>query len=73
MRQLPLHVGHGAEVKTAVIDTETLSVVPRTLVFERLGERLWRYATLEAPDALTEVRVDEYGLVETEEGGFVRR
>jgi hypothetical protein len=66
-------VGHGAEVKTAIIDTETLSVVPRTLVFERLGERFWRYTTLEAPDSLVEVRVDEHGLVESEEGGFERR
>lgn len=73
MRQLPLQVGHGAEVKTAVIDTETLSVVPRTLVFERLGERFWRYAPLDAPESLVEVRVDEYGLVESEEGGFERR
>jgi len=73
MRQLPLQVGHGAEVKAAVIDTETLSVVPRTLVFERLGERFWRYTTLEAPDVLVEVRVDEYGLVESEEGGYERR
>jgi hypothetical protein len=73
MRQLPLQVGHGAEVKTAVIDTETLSIVPRTLVLERLGERFWRYTTLEAPDSLVEVRVDEYGLVETEEGGYERR
>jgi len=47
--------------------------VPRTLVFERLGERFWRYTTLEAPDSLVEVRVDEHGLVESEEGGFERR
>jgi hypothetical protein len=73
IRQLPLHVGHGAEVKTAVIDTETLSVVPRTLLFERLDDRLWRYATLETPDAPIEVRVDEYGLVVAEEGGYERR
>ena len=73
MRHLPLLVGHAAEVKTAVIDTETLSVVPRTLLFERVGEASWRYTTLEAPDVLTEVRVDEYGLVEIEEGGYERR
>ena len=71
MRQLPLHVGHGAEVKTAVIDTETLSVVPATLVFERCGETAWRYTDLSG--TLVEVAVDEYGLVVAEAGGFVRR
>ena len=71
MRQLPLLVGHGAEVKTAVIDTETLSVLPRTLVFERCGDTAWRYTNL-AGD-LVDVTVDEYGLVVSETGGFVRR
>ena len=72
MRQLPLQVGHGAEVKTAVIDAETLGVVPAVLRFERLGESSWRYTPGPETD-MVEVAVDDYGLLVDEPGRFVRQ
>ena len=72
MRQLPLQIGHGAEVKTAVIDAETLGVVPAVLRFERLGESIWRYTP--GPDTdMVEVVVDDHGLLLDEPGRFVRQ
>jgi hypothetical protein len=72
MRQLPLQIGHGAEVKTAVIDAETLGVVPAVLRFERLGESNWRYTPLPGAE-MVEVVVDDFGLLLDEAGRFIRQ
>ncbi|NDG65847.1 MAG: hypothetical protein EBY23_02815 [Actinobacteria bacterium] len=76
IRQLPLEVGHGAEIKTAIIDPEKLSVVAGTMRFERIAEHRWRYTRLSPTDSslqeLIEVDVDEFGLVLDEPEQFIR-
>jgi hypothetical protein len=76
IRQLPLEVGHGAEVKTAIVDPEKLSVVAGTMRFERIAEHRWRYTRLSPADStlqeLIEVDVDEFGLVLDEPEQFIR-
>lgn len=59
VRRLPLQVGHAAELSALHVDVETLGVVPRVVVYERLGERRWRF---EHDGASTEFDVDEFGL-----------
>ena len=80
-RQPPSEVAHGAEGKVAIVNPETLSVVPGRMRFERIGEHTWRYSHLSpaqptiAPDdkeRLVEVEVDEFGLVLDEPNQFIR-
>jgi hypothetical protein len=59
VRRLALPVGDAVEVLAAVVDVETLGVVPRWHRFERLGERRWRVGA-ESP---VDVNVDDQGLV----------
>lgn len=76
IRQLHLEVGHGAEIKTAIVDPEKLSVVAGTMRFERIAEHRWRYTRLSPADStlqeLIEVDVDEFGLVLDEPEQFIR-
>ena len=76
IRQLPLEVGHGAEIKTAIVDPEKLSVVAGTMRFERIAEHRWRYTRISPADStlqeLIEVDVDEFGLVLDEPDQFIR-
>jgi len=62
IRRLQLDVGDTAEVRSAVIDVETLGVVPVRQRFRRLQPRRFEYTS---SDVLTPVvfDVDEYGLV----------
>ena len=62
IRRLQLDLGDTAEVRSAVIDVETLGVVPVRQRFRRLQPRRFEYTS---SDVLTPVvfDVDEYGLV----------
>lgn len=42
LRRLPLHVGHRADMRVAVIDTDTLSITPTMWHYTRLGEHQWQ-------------------------------
>ncbi len=68
IRRLQLDVGEHADVTTAMVDVETLGVVPITRRYRRVAAR--RYTTRAQPDDATvsdtpplEFDVDEYGLV----------
>ena len=71
VRGLPLEVGHGAELVVAVVDVETLGVVPRSRRVSRLGEHRW---LVEHPvdGSSAEVDVDAHGFV-IDHPGRVRR
>ena len=69
IRRLPLGVGNGAELSVLHVDVETLGVVPRTVVYERLAERRWRH---EFDGEGVEFEVDEYGLALEIPGRFRR-
>jgi hypothetical protein len=62
VRRLPVAVGDAVEVLAAVVDVETLGVVPRRHRFERLTERRWRVESASEAGAV-DVDVDEHGLV----------
>jgi uncharacterized protein len=61
LRRLPLHIGHGAEVRVAVIDPDTLAVVPATWRLSRLDEALWEVDTASTTQRVA-FEVDRYGL-----------
>lgn len=42
LRRLPLQVGHRADMRVAVIDTDTLSITPVTWRYTRLDEHRWQ-------------------------------
>jgi hypothetical protein len=42
LRRLPLHVGHGADMRVAVIDSDTLSITPTVWRYTRLGDHRWQ-------------------------------
>jgi hypothetical protein len=71
IRRLALEVGDSAEVTTALVDVETLGVVPRALRFERLTARRFRRTVLD-DGKTTEFDVDEYGLVHDHPDEFRR-
>jgi len=81
IRQLALQVGHGADLKVAIINPETLAVVPGMARFERTGEQTWRYSVfspsypsgpINGEEHLVEVEVDEFGLIIDEPNQFIR-
>jgi hypothetical protein len=73
VRQLPLAVGHTARVRVAVVDVDTLAVVPTVVEYSRLDERRWSWRSA-APrgNAEIEFAVDDHGLV-VDEAGCYRR
>jgi hypothetical protein len=62
IRRLQLDVGDAAEVRSAMIDVETLGVVPVSQRFRRIQPRRFEYTSSEdgAPIVFD---IDEYGLV----------
>jgi len=62
IRRLGLDVGDDAEVIAAMVDVETLGVVPVRQRYRRLTARRFEYANLDS-DYTAELDVDEYGLV----------
>ena len=71
IRRLGLAVGDGAEVTTALVDVETLGVLPVRQRLERLATRRFRRTLLDSGEA-TDFDVDEYGLVHDEPAAFRR-
>ena len=69
IRRLPLEVGHAAELSVAHVDVDTLGVVNRPVVYERLADRRWRH---EVDGESTEFDVDEFGLPLAIPGRFRR-
>jgi uncharacterized protein len=62
IRRLPLHVGHTADVKVVHVDPETLEVRAERQRYTRTSTHHWRIEA-EATGSVTELEVDEYGLV----------
>jgi hypothetical protein len=62
IRRLTLGVGEQADVTAAMIDVETLGVVPVRQRYRRLGLRRFEYSNIDS-GYRTELDVDEYGLV----------
>jgi hypothetical protein len=71
IRRLQLDEGDAAQIKVAMVDVETLGVVPVTQLYEHLAPGIWRKT-----DARTETsidfRIDDYGLVQDEPELFRR-
>jgi hypothetical protein len=70
IKRHPLHVDDRLELPVLHIDVETLAIVPRTVVHERLAPFAWRI-TDDAGGSI-EVEVDEHGLVRDVDGRFRR-
>ena len=62
IRRLGLDVGDHAEVTAAMVDVDTLGVLPARQRYRRLGLRRFEYTNLDSGH-VTEFDVDEYGLV----------
>jgi hypothetical protein len=62
IRRLGLEVGEHAEVTAAMVDVETLGVLPVRQRYDRLGLRRFGYTSLTS-GYHTEFDIDEYGLV----------
>jgi uncharacterized protein len=62
IRRLTLGVGDGADVTAAMVDVDTLGVVPVRQRYFRLALRRFEYTNLDSGYS-TEFDVDEYGLV----------
>lgn len=71
IRRLSLAVGDHAEVTSAMVDVETLSVVPASQRLERLSARRFRRTLLDTGEVV-DVDVDEYGLVHDHPAAFRR-
>lgn len=71
IRRLALPVGEQAEVLAALVDPESLHVVPVRQRYTRVGERRWRTESLETGYDI-EFDVDEHGLVLDEPDEFRR-
>lgn len=61
VRRLPLHVGHTAEMRVAVVDPDRLSVTPVTWRYHRLGDHRWEIHDPAIADRLS-LEVDRHGL-----------
>ncbi|MEM1332624.1 MAG: putative glycolipid-binding domain-containing protein [Actinomycetota bacterium] len=71
IRRLQLSVGDGAEVRSATVDVETLGVIPVVERYERIEPQRYRITHLRSGlDRV--VAVDEFGLVQDDEGLFRR-
>lgn len=62
IRRLSLDVGDAADITTALVDVETLGVVPVRQRYEHRAAQRWGYTNLDS-DFTTEFTVDDYGLV----------
>lgn len=71
IRRLQLDVGDAADITAAVIDVETLGVIPVDQRYEHVAPGQWRKTHLKTGLA-SEFRVDEYGLVHDEPDLFRR-
>jgi hypothetical protein len=71
IRRLSLAVGDDAEVTAAMVDVETLAVVPVVHRLERLTARRFRRTLLDTGE-IVEFDVDEYGLVHDHPAEFRR-
>jgi hypothetical protein len=71
IRRLSLTVGDDAEVTAAMVDVETLAVVPVMQRLERLTARRFRRTLLDTGE-IVEFDVDEYGLVNDHPAEFRR-
>ena len=71
IRRLPLQVGDSAEMPVAAVDVETLAVDVVTHRYERVADRRWRITV--GPGDVSELEVDEQGLVLDHPGRFRRR
>lgn len=71
IRRLQLDPGDGAEITVALVDVETLGVVPVAQRYEHIAPGRWR-KTHVATGLSVEFAVDEYGLVHDEPDLFRR-
>jgi hypothetical protein len=71
IRRLALDVGDEAEVIAAMVDVETLGILPTRQRYRRLTARRFEYTNLES-GYRAEFDVDEYGLVHDHPGEFRR-
>lgn len=71
IRRLRLDESDGAELTVAVVDVETLGVVPVRQRYEHIAPSRWRYTNLDSAFT-TEFAVDQYGLVHDYPGEFRR-
>jgi hypothetical protein len=71
IRRSGLAIGEHADVTAALIDVDSLGVVALRQRFERVGARRFRRTLLETGE-VTELDVDEYGLIHDQPGGFRR-
>lgn len=71
IRRLRLDPGEAAEVTAAVVDVETLGVIPVGQRYEHLPTGIWRKTHLRT-GLSSEFRVDQYGLVHDEPELFRR-
>ena len=62
IRRLGLDVGAAADVRSVLVDVESLALVSTNQRYERLAPRRFRYANLESGFSI-DLDVDEYGLV----------
>lgn len=71
IRRLRLPVGDAAEIITAVIDVETLGIIPVRQRYEHIAPGRWRKTHVKT-GVTSEFRVDDYGLVHDEPDLFRR-
>jgi hypothetical protein len=62
IRRLALDVGHAADITVAVVDTDTLGIVPVRQRYVRVAPQRFAYANLDT-GFKTEFDIDPYGLV----------
>jgi hypothetical protein len=74
IRRIAVDVGDQLDLRIAMIDVETLGVVPVAQRFHRIAPRRWRHTSSRAEASTpVEFEVDEYGLVLDYAGQFRRR
>jgi uncharacterized protein len=71
IRRMQLDPGDSCEISVALIDVDTLGVIPVRQRYEHLAPGLWRKTHVKTGVAF-EFRVDEYGLVNDEPNLFRR-
>jgi hypothetical protein len=71
IRRLTLDVGENARIDAAVVDTDTLGIVPVAYRYERLAARRFGRTNLDTGEHV-ELDVDEFGLVNDEKAAFRR-
>lgn len=71
IRRLQLDEGDAAEILVAMVDVETLGIVPVKQRYEHLSHGTWRKTHLKTETSIN-FRIDDYGLVQ-DEPDFFRR